>query len=147
MTGRHTLAIIKPHAVKENKTGGIIKIINEAGFGIVALKMIRLTIHQTELFYKVHRGKEFFNPLAEMMSSGPVIALMLEKENAVYDLRQIIGNTDPSIAEPGTIRSLYGNSMRENAIHASDSDESARRECCFFFSGMERYPATVNVPV
>jgi nucleoside-diphosphate kinase len=113
--------------------------LNEAGFRIAALKMTRLTRTQTELFYLEHKGKIFYDPLVEMMSSGPIVVAILEKENAVAELRRLIGSTDPVKADQGTIRKLFGLSMRENAIHASDGDQNALRECAVFFSDIEKY--------
>ncbi len=139
MPQEHTLTIIKPHAVRDQKAGSILAILNDAGFRIAAMKMVRLSTRQTEEFYKEHNEKYFYKPLIEMMSSGPVILVILEKENAISDLRQLIGSTDPENAHPGTIRNLFGLSMRENAIHASDSYEKAVSECAFFFSNLERY--------
>ncbi len=137
MSGNRTLTIIKPHAVNDNKAGAILEMINEAGFRITALKMLRLTRDQTRSFYLEHKGKVFYEPLVEMMSSGPVIVAVLEKENAVTELRQLVGTTDSELAAPGTIRKLFGKSMRENAVHASDGDDNATRECSFFFADSE----------
>jgi nucleoside-diphosphate kinase len=139
MNGNKTLTIIKPHAVSDNNAGAILDIISRAGFRVSALKMIKLSVSQAEYFYKEHHGKVFFQNLIDMMSSGPVIVAIAEKENAVSDFRELIGNTDPEKAESGTIRKLFAKSTRENAIHASDSDENAIRECSFFFSGLERF--------
>jgi nucleoside-diphosphate kinase len=139
MTGKTTLTIIKPHAVSDNNAGSILSHITRAGFRIAAIKMTMLSRAQTEEFYKEHKGKDFFSMLVDMMSSGPIIVAALEKENAVSDLRILIGNTDPVNADEGTIRKIYGKSMRENAIHASDSDQNAIRESCFFFSELEKF--------
>ncbi len=139
MTGKHTLTIIKPHAVINNNTGAILHMINEAGFNIIAMKMTRLTPSQTSEFYRDHKEREFYRPLVEMMSSGPVVVALLEKDDAVNGLRALVGNTDPEKAGSGTIRNLFGVSMRENAIHASDCEENALREYRFFFSEMERF--------
>jgi nucleoside-diphosphate kinase len=139
MTGNHTLTIIKPHAVKDNNAGSILSHINKAGFRISAIKMTMLSRLQTEEFYQEHKGKDFFSLLVDMMSSGPIIVAALEKDNAVADLRKLIGNTDPVKAEEGTVRKIFGKSMRENAIHASDSDQNAIRESCFFFSEIEKF--------
>ncbi len=139
MAGKLTLTIIKPHAVSDNKTGAILSMFNEAGYRVAALKMTRLTRTQTELFYLEHKGKIFYDPLVEMMSSGPIVVAILEKENAVTELRRLIGNTDPAEAEHGTVRKRFGRSMRENAVHASDGDRNALRECAFFFSETERF--------
>ena len=113
--------------------------LSKAGFRIAALKMTRLTRTQTELFYLEHKGKIFYDPLVEMMSSGPIVVAILEKENAVAELRRLIGNTDPAVADHGTVRKLFGLSMRENAVHASDGDQNAIKECAFFFAETERF--------
>ncbi len=139
MAGKLSLTIIKPHSVRDNNTGAILSIISKAGFRIASLKMTRLTRRQTELFYLEHKGKVFYDPLVEMMSSDPIVVAILEKENAVADLRRLIGNTDPAKADHGTVRKLFGISMRENAVHASDSDQNAARECAFFFAETERF--------
>lgn len=138
MTGNLTLTIIKPHAVTNNQAIDIMSMITRAGFRISAMKMIRLTKSQTEGFYNEHKGREFYEPLVEMMSSGAVIVALLEKDNAVSELRKLVGTTDPEKAESGTVRKLFGVSTRENAIHASDSDQNAIREAGFFFSAIER---------
>ncbi|HOK25058.1 MAG TPA: nucleoside-diphosphate kinase [Bacteroidales bacterium] len=134
-----TLAIIKPNAVRTGKIGPILAMINEAGFEIIALKMVKLTKQQAESFYEVHREKVFFESLVEFMSSGPVVAMILRHRNAVDEFRKLIGNTDPAKAEPGTIRKLYGISVQMNAIHGSDSIENAIKEASFFFSEIERF--------
>jgi nucleoside-diphosphate kinase len=139
MAGRITFTMIKPFAVQNNLMGPIFSKINEAGFRISAIKSVRLTRSQAEQFYAEHQGKEFFEGLVEFMSSGPIIAAILEKENAVEDFRTLIGNTDPAKAAPGTIRKLFAQSMRQNAIHGSDCDDSAIRESDFFFSRLERF--------
>ncbi len=139
MRQNQTLIIIKPHAVYENKAGAILSMICDAGFRISAMKMLKLTREHTEEFYVEHKGKYFFGPLVDMMSSGPVIVAVLEKDNAVAELRRLVGNTDPEEAASGTVRKLYGNSMRENAIHASDGEDNATRECTFFFSITDRF--------
>lgn len=131
--------MIKPIAVKNNYIGPILKMINEAGFRIKAMKFTRLTKQQAEEFYSVHAGKYFFEGLTDFMSSGPIVAAILEKENAVADFRKLIGATDPKKAEEGTIRKLYAESMSHNAVHGSDSDENAIVESDFFFSKMERF--------
>jgi len=139
MTGNCTLTIIKPHSVRDNDTGAILSTINAAGFRIIAIKMIMLSERSAREFYIAHEGRDFYDPLCKMMCSGPVVVAILEKDNAVNDFRLLIGNTDPEKSGPGTIRKLFGKSMRENAIHASDGDESAARECAFFFSELERF--------
>lgn len=139
MSGNQTFTMIKPIAVKNNYIGPILKMINEAGFRIKAMKYTRLTKQQAEQFYSVHADKYFFEGLTDFMSSGPIVAAILEKENAVADFRKLIGATDPAKAEEGTIRKLYAESMSHNAVHGSDSDENAIIEGDFFFSKMERY--------
>lgn len=139
MAGNTTLTMIKPRAVETFRAGNIISIILENGFRISALKLIHLTRQIASEFYSEHEGKPFYEPLIEFMSSGPIIVAILEKENAVEEYRKLIGPTDPSQAPAGTIRNLYGQSVRENAVHGSDSDESAQRESNFFFSQIERF--------
>jgi nucleoside-diphosphate kinase len=135
----YTLTIIKPHAVRDNKATAMLSMITGAGFRIAAMKMIRLSSFRAGEFYAEHAGKPFCEQLVKMMSSGPIIVAILAKENAVRDLRNLVGNTDPEKADPGTMRKLFGNSIRENAIHASDGVEKAMIECSFFFSEMERF--------
>ncbi len=137
MTNNRTLTIIKPGAFKRDKTGEILKIIENAGFKIKAMKLLKMTKKNAENFYAIHKGKDFYNDLVEFMSSGYIVAAILEKENAVEDFRTLIGNTDPAIAAEGTIRHLYGVSVKENAVHGSDSDTNAIKECAFFFSQLE----------
>ncbi len=139
MTDEYTLTIIKPHAVRDNKTGAILAMINDAGFRIAAIKMTRLSRHQTEVFYKDHSDKYFFERLVNMMSSGPIVAAVIKKENVVSDFRRLIGKTDPKQADHGTIRKKFGISMKENAIHGSDDQQTAIKECSFFFSEMDIY--------
>ncbi|MEN3026282.1 MAG: nucleoside-diphosphate kinase [Chlorobiota bacterium] len=129
-----TLAIIKPDAVRRNLIGDIITAITQAGFRIVGMKLVCLTLEQAERFYEVHRGRPFFRDLTLFMSSGPIVAMVLEKERAVEDFRELIGATDPAEAAPNTIRHRFGTSKGENAIHGSDSPDSAAREIAFFFS-------------
>jgi nucleoside-diphosphate kinase len=139
MNGDITFSIIKPNAVRTGKAGPILAMINEAGFEVIAMKMIRITLEQAESFYEVHKGKSFFDSLVEFMSSGPVFVMILRHENAVEEFRKLIGATDPAKAEPGTIRKLFAISVQMNAVHGSDSDENAKRESDFFFSTSERY--------
>jgi nucleoside-diphosphate kinase len=139
MPGKRTFTMVKPSAVSKGYAGAILAKITEGGFRIAALKMHHLTRRQAELFYEVHRERPFYNDLVSFMISGPVVAAIVEKENAVEDFRTYIGATDPAKAAPGTIRQLYGSSLTENAIHGSDSDDNAERECFFFFSELERY--------
>jgi nucleoside-diphosphate kinase len=132
-----TLAILKPDCVRKNLIGKVIAHIEEAGFKIVAMKMLRLTPEQASAFYYVHREKSFYNDLVKFMSSDRVVALVLEKENAVEDFRKLIGATDPKEADEGTIRRLYADSKQENIVHGSDSVENAKIEIAFFFSQSE----------
>lgn len=137
MMKERTLAILKPDCVKNNVTGKVIDHLLKAGFEIVAIKMVRLSKESAASFYAVHKGKPFFEPLVEFMTENRILALALAKDNAVEDLRKVIGATDPAEAEEGTIRKLYAESKGRNIIHASDSIENARIELAFFFSDME----------
>jgi len=139
MQGDITFSIIKPNAVRTGKTGPILAMINEGGFEITALRMVKMTLNQAESFYEVHKGKPFFEGLVEFMTSGPVVVMILRHENAVNEFRKLIGATDPSKAEPGTIRKIFAVSVQMNAVHGSDSDENAEREANFFFSGIDRF--------
>jgi nucleoside-diphosphate kinase len=129
-----TLAIIKPDAVQAMKTGRILAHLEDAGFVVRAARLVRLTQAQAEAFYAVHRERPFFRPLVAFMTSGPALALALERDDAVRHLRDVIGATDPAEAKPGTVRKLYAQSKERNAIHASDSPENAAREVAFFFA-------------
>ncbi len=133
-----TFTIIKPFAFRDGKSGAILAKIEEAGFKISALKTIKLNKEDAGKFYAEHLGKPFFDDLTDFMSSGPIIVAVLEKENCVEDFRKLIGSTDPAEAAEGTIRKLFAIDKAHNAIHGSDSDASAERECNFFFSGRER---------
>lgn len=139
MDNDFTLAIIKPNAVKNKKTGPILAMINESGFRISAMKMIRLTKPQAQDFYAVHRERPFYDGLVEFMSSGPIIAMILSRNDAVEEFRKLIGETDPSKAEEGTIRKIFATSLQMNAVHGSDSPENAIKEAAFFFSEFERF--------
>ncbi|MFN3849164.1 MAG: nucleoside-diphosphate kinase [Spirosomataceae bacterium] len=139
MAGNRTFTMIKPHAVADNHIGGITKMIEAAGFRIVAMKKTQLSAAQAGKFYEVHKERPFYGELCEMMSSGPIIPMILEKDNAVADFRALIGATDPAQAEEGTVRKAYAKSKSENAIHGSDSDENAAIESAFFFSVLEQY--------
>jgi nucleoside-diphosphate kinase len=139
MIGNITFTMIKPCAVKNNFIGPILKMINENSFRIKAMKMTQLTRERAEAFYAIHAGKPFFKGLVEFMSSGPIVAVILEKDNAIADFRELIGNTNPEKAAEGTVRKLYAESMTANAIHGSDSDENALLEGSFFFSEMEQF--------
>lgn len=134
-----TFTMIKPDAVKAGNIGNILQMINAAGFRIVAMKYLSLSKQQAEKFYEVHAARPFYGELTEFMSSGPIVAAILEKENAVADFRKLIGATNPAQAEEGTIRKKYAASVGENAVHGSDSDENAQIEGNFFFSGLERF--------
>ncbi len=138
-TGNRTLTMIKPDAVENNNTGGILKMINEAGFRIVAMKYTRLTTPQASQFYAVHKERPFYNDLVSFMTSGPIVAAILEKSNAVEDFRKLIGATNPANAEAGTIRKVFAESIERNAVHGSDSDDNAKIEGDFFFSALERF--------
>jgi len=135
--GNRTLAIIKPDAVKNNYIGQILTKITEAGFKIKAMKMTRLSKDSAGGFYEVHKERPFYGELVEFMTSGPVVPIALEKEDAVAEFRKLIGATDPAKADEGTIRKLYATSLGENAIHGSDSDENAAIEIAHFFSRKE----------
>jgi nucleoside-diphosphate kinase len=139
MNNDFTFSIIKPNAVRTGKTGPILAMINEAGFEISAMRMVKLTLQQAEEFYSVHKGKPFYQGLVEFMSSGPVFVMILKHDNAVEAFRKLIGSTDPAKAEPGTIRKLFAVSVQMNAVHGSDSPENAAIEANFFFSGTERF--------
>jgi nucleoside-diphosphate kinase len=139
MSGKRTFTMIKPSAVSNGFTGKILTLFEAGGFRIVAMKYTWLTTEQAAKFYEVHKERSFYPDLVGFMSSGPVVALILEKENAVEDFRKLIGATDPAKAEAGTVRNLYGANVQENAVHGSDSDENAEIEGSFFFSGLEKY--------
>jgi nucleoside-diphosphate kinase len=139
MNGNITLTMIKPEAVRNGNIGNIISKITSGGFDIIAMKYLKLTHRQAEKFYEVHRERPFYKDLVEFMSSGPIVAAVLKKENAVDAYRQYIGSTNPKDAAPGTIRALYGTNIQENAVHGSDSDENALKEAAFFFSELERF--------
>jgi len=139
MSGKITFTMIKPSTVSDGVAGAILARIQEAGFRIVALKLTQLSLYQAGIFYQVHKDRPFYQDLVAFMSSGPVVAAILEKYNAVEDFRTLIGATDPAKAAPGTIRNLYAKNLQENAIHGSDSDENAIVEGSFFFSGLEQF--------
>jgi len=131
--------MIKPDAMSKGYAGAILDKILKGGFRIVALKLTSLSKEKAGEFYEVHRERPFYGELVEFMSSGPIIAAILEKENAVADFRKLIGATDPAKADQGTIRKLFASSLGENAIHGSDSDENAKIEGDFFFSALEKF--------
>ena len=131
--------MIKPDAVKAGHIGSIIKHITDGGFRIVALKLTHLSAEKAGEFYAVHKERPFYQELVSFMSSGPIVAAILEKDNAVASFRELIGATDPTKAAPGTIRALYAKSIGENAVHGSDSDENAAIEASFHFAGTEMF--------
>ncbi len=131
--------MIKPDAVANGHIGKILDKITEAGFSIVAMKYTRLSEETAGKFYDIHRERPFFKDLVGFMSSGPIVAAVLQKDNAVEDFRKLIGATDPKKAEPGTIRNLFAESIEANAVHGSDSDENASIEAGFFFNQFERF--------
>lgn len=134
-----TFTMIKPDAVKNGNIGNILQMINNAGFRIVAMKYTKLSLEQAGKFYEVHSARPFYGELTQFMSSGPIVAAILEKDNAVADFRTLIGATNPAEAAEGTIRKKYATSIGENAVHGSDSDENALIEGAFFFSGLEKF--------
>lgn len=139
MATNRTFTMLKPDAVANGYIGGILKMINEAGFRIVAMKYTQLSKDAAGKFYEVHKERPFYGELVDYMSSGPIVAAILEKENAVADFRTLIGATDPTKADEGTIRKIYAKSIAANAVHGSDSDENAQIEGDFYFSKLERF--------
>jgi nucleoside-diphosphate kinase len=139
MSTNRTFTMIKPDAVANGHIGAIINDITTAGFKIVALKYTKLTSEKAGAFYEVHKERPFYNDLVGFMSSGPIVAAILEKDNAVEEFRKFIGATDPSKAEAGTLRQKYAKSIDANAVHGSDSDENAEIEGNFFFTADERF--------
>ena len=137
MSGNRTFTMIKPDAVESNNIGNITQMISDAGFTIKAMKLTRLTKDQAKEFYEVHKERPFYGELVEYMTSGPIVAAVLEKDNAVADFRILIGSTDPAEAEDGTIRKKYAESKGRNAVHGSDSDENAQIESNFHFNKNE----------
>ncbi|MBK8145985.1 MAG: nucleoside-diphosphate kinase [Bacteroidetes bacterium] len=134
-----TFTMIKPDAVQDGHIGAILAKINEAGFRIKAMKMTKLSAEKAGQFYEVHKERPFYGELCAFMSSGHIVAAILEKENAVADFRTLIGATNPANAEEGTIRKMFARSLGENAIHGSDSDQNALIEGSFFFSALEQF--------
>ncbi len=139
MTTNRTFTMLKPDAVANGHIGAILDHITKAGFRIVSMKYTKLSADTAGKFYEVHKERPFYKDLVSYMSSGPIVAAILEKDNAVEDFRKIIGATDPAKAEVGTIRNLYAKSIEANAVHGSDSDDNAAIEGSFFFSGLERF--------
>ena len=139
MATNRTFTMIKPDAVQENHIGGILHMIEAGGFRIVALKKVQLTADRAGEFYEVHKERPFYQDLVKYMSSGPIVAAILEKDNAVADFRTLIGATNPANAEEGTIRKKYAKSIEANAVHGSDSDENAQIEGDFYFPADEQF--------
>jgi nucleoside-diphosphate kinase len=139
MAGNITYTMIKPDAVAAGNIGAIIKMIEEAGFRIVAMKMTKMSAETAGKFYEVHKERPFYADLCAYMSSGHIVPMILEKANAVEDFRKLIGATNPANAEPGTIRKLFAKSIEANAIHGSDSDENALIEGNFFFASVDKF--------
>jgi nucleoside-diphosphate kinase len=139
MAGDRTFTMIKPDAVAAGHIGNILAMINNAGYKIVSMKYTKLSREDAGKFYAVHSSRPFYGELCDYMSSGPIVAAILEKENAVNDYRDLIGATDPTKAAEGTIRKLYAKSIEANAVHGSDSDENATLEGSFFFIQFERF--------
>lgn len=139
MATNRTFTMIKPDAVEAGNIGGILKMIEEAGFKIIAMKYVKLSAEIAGKFYEVHKERPFYGELCQYMSSGPIVAAILEKDNAVADFRTLIGATNPAEAAEGTIRKIYAKSIAANAVHGSDSDENAQIEGNFFFSQFERF--------
>jgi nucleoside-diphosphate kinase len=136
-TLERTLTIIKPDAVRKNAIGSIIEQFEENNFRILAMKLLEISKHQAEQFYAVHAHRPFYNSLTNFMSSGPIVVVALEKENAIQDLRRLMGSTNPADADEGTIRKKWATSIEQNAIHGSDAEETARFELSYFFAGFE----------
>lgn len=139
MATNRTFTMIKPDAVADGNSGAIIKMIEESGFKIISMKKTLLTPSRAGEFYAVHAERPFYGELCEYMSSGAIIPMILEKDNAVADFRLLVGATDPSKADEGTIRKIFAKSIGANAIHGSDSDENAAIEGSFFFGGLEQF--------
>jgi nucleoside-diphosphate kinase len=139
MTTNRTFTMIKPDAVANGHIGNILAMITNTGFKIVSLKLTQLTVADAKAFYAIHAARPFYDDLVAFMSSGPIVAAILEKENAVADFRTLIGSTNPAEAAEGTIRKIYAQSLSENAVHGSDSDENAQIESNFHFAGTEQF--------
>ena len=139
MATNRTFTMIKPDAVQDGHIGGILNMISEAGFKIISLKLTQLTTADAKEFYAVHAARPFYGELVEFMSRGPIVAAILEKDNAIEDFRNLIGATNPADAAEGTIRKKYAKSIGENAVHGSDSDENAAIEGAFHFAGREQF--------
>src|SRR5689334_2658471 len=140
MALQRTLSLIKPDAVEKQKIGAIIERLEAEGFKVVAMKRLHLTLAEARGFYAVHRERPFFKDLTTFMSRGPIVAMVLEREDAIQKYRDVIGATDPAKAAPGTLRKLFGSDVGENAVHGSDSEKSAAREIGYWFAGYEAAP-------
>ena len=134
---QRTFSIVKPDAVRKSHTGGVLAMIEAAGFRIVAIKKLTISKQQAAGFYAVHAARPFFDSLTSFMSSGPIYVMVLEKENAIADLRKLMGATNPANAEAGTVRKQFASSIEENAIHGSDAEDTAKFEIGYFFAGYE----------
>lgn len=134
MNSNLTFTLFRPHVIEFNNLGPIIELINRNGYKFRALKMVKMSREKAGTFYEIHKEKSFFKDLINYMTSGPIVVAVIEKTNAVKDFRTLIGNTDPIKAKPGTIRHMFAETMKDNAIHGSDSDENAKREIDLFFS-------------
>jgi nucleoside-diphosphate kinase len=141
MAVERTLCIVKPDAVEKHRTGAILKLVEEAGFQVVALKMAHLSRQEAEGFYDIHRARPFFGELVLFMTRSPAVIAVLQRDNAMTAWRDLMGATDPAKAAPGTIRKLFGSNVGENATHGSDSVENAQREIAYFFAGSDVGPA------
>ena len=139
MAGNRTFTMIKPDAVENGHIGAILAIINNGGFRIVSMKMTQLTVADAQEFYAIHNERPFFGELVEYMTAGPIVAAILEKDNAVADFRTLVGATNPAEAAEGTIRKLYAKDISANAVHGSDSDDNAAIEGAFHFAGRENF--------
>jgi nucleoside-diphosphate kinase len=139
MNGKRTYTMVKPTAMRKGYAGAIMNKITEGGFKIIAAKMTKLSLEDAQAFYGIHKDRPFFGELTQFMSSGPIMAMVVEKENAVEAYRNFIGATNPAEAAEGTIRKMYGTNIGENAIHGSDSDENAANEIKFFFTDRELF--------
>lgn len=141
MAGNITFTMIKPDAVENGNSGDILKMITDAGFRVAAMKMTRMSEAKAAKFYEIHNQKPWFQELLDYMTRGPIVAAVLEKENAIEEFRKLIGSTNPKEAAPGTIRNLYAKGIEANAIHGADSDENALREASFHFAASEMFDA------
>ncbi|RZJ30833.1 MAG: nucleoside-diphosphate kinase [Flavobacterium sp.] len=139
MATNRTFTMLKPDAVEAGNIGGILNMITEGGFRIVSMKLTQMTVADAQKFYEIHSERPFYGELVEFMSRGPIVAAILEKDNAVEDFRTLIGATNPEQAAEGTIRKRYAKSIGENAVHGSDSDENAAIESAFHFAGREMF--------